>query len=177
METMKTRESLCDPPPWLFADERRSDMSRLRRQIHAYVTPDLRKTLRVYAARRNCSESAIVDEAIKRYLDNETDSSLVLRRLDQVNRAMGGMQRSLEVITETVAAFIEIYYAHTPSIAPADKAAARQEAAARFASFMQHVSTKLRAGPSFAVELVKDGALVEDSELGVGIAEPDGAAP
>ena len=63
---------------------------RTRKQIHPFLNPGLRKRLALYASQEGATQSAVVESALIRYLDEEvTDRDLILRRLDRIDTNAG----------------------------------------------------------------------------------------
>ncbi len=130
---------------------------KTRDQIFPYLAPSLRKRLRVYASRRGSTESSVVERALVDYLDGDvTDRALILRRLDRQNRGIAVLKRDVELLAQGFGVFVQLWFAHTPRIADASRAAAEKEALRRYSQFLDHVVSEIAAGRRFAREASSD---------------------
>jgi hypothetical protein len=111
------------------------------------------------------TESAVVEAALRQYLDGTSDKTLLLRRLDRLGRAVERDHRDLEILTETFAVFIRLWFAHTPSIPEDGKNAARMTAETRYRQFVKHVAEQYSGGRRFLDDLPHDDVL-SDADLG-----------
>jgi hypothetical protein len=124
-----------------------------RDQIFPYLTPSLRKRLRLYASKRGSTESSIVEAALLGYLDADvTDRALLIRRLDRVSRGMTSLRRDIDLLSQGFGVFMQLWFAHTPRISDESKAAAEREALRRYSQFLDHVVREIEAGRRFAHE-------------------------
>jgi predicted transcriptional regulator len=124
---------------------------KTRDQIFPYLTPALRKRLRLYASRRGSTESSVVERALIDYLDGDvTDRALILRRLDRQSRGLTTVQRDVELLAQGFGLFVQLWFAHTPRIADDYRAAAEKEALRRYSQFLDHVVSEIAAGRRFA---------------------------
>jgi hypothetical protein len=87
-----------------------------------------------------------------------------MRRMDCLGRAVERVHRDLEVVSEALAVWFQLWFAHTPSIPDEAKRAARSESAKRYQQFVDHVGTKLAAGHRFVDDLTKE-SIADPSEL------------
>jgi hypothetical protein len=124
---------------------------KTRDQIFPYLTPALRKLLRLYSTRRGSTESSVVERALVDYLDGDvTDRALILRRLDRQSRGLTTLQRDVELLAQGFGVFVQLWFAHTPRIADDSRAAAEKEALRRYSQFLDHVVSEIAAGRRFA---------------------------
>jgi hypothetical protein len=124
---------------------------KTRDQIFPYLTPALRKRLRLYASRRGSTESSVVERALVDHLDGDvTDRALILRRLDRQSRGLTTLQRDVELLAQGFGLFVQLWFAHTPRIADDSRAAAEKEALRRYSQFLDHVVSEIAAGRRFA---------------------------
>jgi hypothetical protein len=130
-----------------------------------YLGPEDSKRLIEYCAATNTTESGVVREALRRYwADAPTDATLIMGRLDRVQRAQTRTQRDLELLTEAFAVFVKFWFAHTPSVAEGSHKAARTMAEARYKQFVDYVSSQFAAGRRFLEDLPQD-MVADESEL------------
>ena len=148
-----------------------------RKQIHPYVLPEIRHRLRVFAGRKGASESAVVQSALLRYLDDANDGTLIMKRLDRMNRALGRVHKDLDVLAEAFGVFVQLWFAHTPRLNQSEMAAAEDSGLARFREFLDHLAVKVAAGRSFVGDLVRE-EIADEAELAMAIDQyPKGKPP
>jgi hypothetical protein len=136
---------------------------KTRDQIFPYLTPALRKRLRLYASRRGSTVSSVVERALTDYFDGDvTDRALILRRLDRQTRGLTTVQRDVELLAQGFGLFVQLWFAHTPRITDDLRAAAEKEALRRYSQFLDHVVSEVAAGRRFARDASLDQP--DDSE-------------
>lgn len=144
----------------------------LRRRLYPYVTRELGDRLAQYCAASNTTESAVVAAVLRQYLDKTGDATLLLRRLDRLGRAVARLQRDLELQSEAFAVFVQVWFAHSPTL-PADSRRTAQAAAEeRYEKFVHYVAEQFSSGHRFLDDLPRE-TLVDDAEL---VAASDGEA-
>jgi hypothetical protein len=118
-----------------------------RLQTTVRIPPDLDRRLEEAANTRRVSKSAVLELALHRYLDGAlTDTALVLRRFDRIDRALQVLTRDLSIVSEALSVYIQLWMASTPEVPESEKADARRLANARFLRFTEYVATQLAAG-------------------------------
>jgi hypothetical protein len=137
---------------------------RGRVRIQPYILAELGERVDDVCASRGVTESAIVEAALRQYLDGTSDKTLLLRRLDRLGRAVERDHRDLEILTETFAVFMRLWFAHTPTIPEDAKQAARMTAEARYRQFVKHVAEQFSGGRRFLDDLPRED-LSDDAEL------------
>jgi hypothetical protein len=135
-------------------------------QIHPRLPRELVGRMRGYASGKGASQSAVIQTALEKYLADANDATMVIRRLDRVSRAVGGLRRDVGVVADALGVFVQVWLAHTPRIADADRPGAEKAAHARFAQFTEHVASRFASGRSFMSELVRDADLDDPEALG-----------
>jgi integrase len=121
-------------------------MRRARTGFRPYVDAELAKQLDVYCAAARVTESAVAQEALREYLDRTSDTTLLLRRLDRLGRAQERTSCDIEILSEAFGIWVEIWFAHTPTVADDLKAIARRSAQGRYAQSLEYVSKRLSGG-------------------------------
>ena len=86
-------------------------------QIHPRLKRRVYNRLKAYTAQTGATDSAVVNAALAQYLDKSSDTALILRRLDRISRGQARAQREIEVLSEFLGAFIQLWFAHTPALA------------------------------------------------------------
>jgi hypothetical protein len=130
-----------------------------------YLRREDSKRLVAHCAATNTTESAIIREALHRYwADAPTDATLILGRLDRVQRAQTRAQRDLELLTEAFALFVKFWFAHTPAVAENARQGARVTSEARYKQFVDYVASQFSAGRRFLDDLPRD-VVADEREL------------
>lgn len=133
-------------------------------QISAYLDQDVMKMLSDYAARRELSQSLIVEAAIASFLSPDADErreAAITKRLDQIDRRMTRLERDLGISVETLAIFVRFWLATTPALPEPAAQAARAKAGERYDAFVTALGRRLAKGPKLRQEIAED----VDSEL------------
>jgi hypothetical protein len=123
---------------------------------------ELSDRLRTFASGKGSSQNSIIQKALKRYLDDNLDGPLILKRLDRLSRATTRVHRDVTIIADALAIFVQIYLAHTPRLLDADKPAAERAALERFAQFEDHVAAQMASGRSVMKAFARQATDVED---------------
>lgn len=135
-----------------------------RKNIHPYLSDELIARFKKYCTVSKATESSVVEEALQRFFDDRYDVSLILRRLDRLDRTVKRVSRDVDIMAQTLAVFIQIWFAHTPKIDGDNKAAANALAQKRFADFTEYVSRSLSSGENF-FDLLAQEPLADYDEL------------
>ncbi len=131
-------------------------------QISAYLDQDVMKLLSDYAARRDLSQSLVVEAAIASFLSPDADErreAAITKRLDQIDRRMTRLERDLGISVETLAIFVRFWLATTPSLPEPAAQATRAKAGERYDAFVTALGRRLAKGPKLRQEISED---VED---------------
>ena len=115
-----------------------------RQLIRTDVPAALHNKLQQYAAKKGVSKSSVNHAALARYLDDTNHDQAILRKLDRIERNQERGQRDSEFFVEAFAVFVQIWMAHTPRLADADKPSAEQSVLQRF---REYASTSWRRWP------------------------------
>lgn len=132
---------------------------RKKKKVTAYLDPDVEKALAEFAARRDQSQSMIVEAAIASFLspdDAERREAVVARRLDQLDRRMTRLERDLGVAVESLAVFIRFWLTTTPALPEPAAQAARAKAGERYEAFIAALGRRLAQGPKLRQEVSED---------------------
>ena len=157
--------------------------SDARQRIHPYVTRETSQRLSSYAAATHTTVSALVEAALRQYLDGTSDHTVLMRRIDRGTRQLERLHRDLHMLTEAFAIWVRLWYAYIPEVPDEAKPRAQRESARRYHSFVQTVARRLGHGKSLFDDLGMD-PLGDDEELenaargaqGAHIADPDAVA-
>jgi hypothetical protein len=140
----------------------RARIGRVR--LYPYVEAPIAKRLEALCAATGITESAVVEKALGQYLDQISDTTLLMRRLDRLGRAQARSHRDVELLSEAFATWIKLWLAHTPQIPDEAKASARVSAQARYRQFVTHVAEQMADGSRFLDDLPREN-VADESEL------------
>ncbi len=130
---------------------------KTRPKIQSYMSPELHKRVRTYAAAQGASESALVQAALAEYLDrDQKDNVLIMRRTDRLTGASLRHERDLAVSSEAFAVFVQLWLGYTPELADSDRDSATRSALRRYQKFVDHVAAKLAAGSRLASDVFRE---------------------
>ncbi len=120
---------------------------RNRLRIQPYVSPEVRRKLGAYSAAQGVTESAVVDAALREYLEGDgVEEALVVRRLDGVAQAVAKVQNELDVLAWGFARFVR--FSFLVARAPTPEAVKQMEAL--YGGFLTQVSGDAASGVTFA---------------------------
>ncbi len=135
-----------------------------RVRICARLTVELRARLAKYSAASGISERTVIEDALQKHLGNESDTELLLRRLDQVKGETARSRRDLELLSEAFGRYMRLWFvAHAPSAGEAGKAGARAAGEVPYRQFAQHLGAQFKQGHRF-VDDVPAGVFAEEDE-------------
>jgi hypothetical protein len=87
-----------------------------RVQRHPWIDLDLARQLKTYCAARRETETSVFNAALRDYFADAKDSTLVMRRLDRNDRAVAVVRQTVDLLSETVIAFVQSYFTNTPEM-------------------------------------------------------------
>jgi hypothetical protein len=138
--------------------------SKVRRvRVCARLSVELRDKLARYSAASGISERTVIEDALQKHLGNESDTELLVRRLDLIKRDMARDHRDLELLSEAFGRYMRLWFvAHAPSAADAGKAASRAAGEVPYRQFAQHLGTQFKQGRRFIDDLPADAFAGDD---------------
>ena len=147
-------------------------------QIHPVISIELYRRAKAYCARRGISMGALVEAALRQYLDDSADPTLILSRLDRTGRGIEKLRRDVELLSEFQSVFVRWWFAHTPQIADSERRDAQRVASKRFEQMLDYTAKRFAAGHRLTDDLVTE-KLADDEELAAFAArgESDGSGP
>jgi hypothetical protein len=136
--------------------------SKVRRvRVSARISVSVRDRLTKYCAASGISERAVVETALRQYLEGSSDSALILRRLDRLQVLVGRDHRDLELLSEAFGLYMRAWFlAHSPSVAENSKTMRAGEGACKI--FAQHLGERFSAGHRFVDDLPRGSMHDED---------------
>ncbi|MCB2181343.1 MAG: hypothetical protein KQH63_04925 [Desulfobulbaceae bacterium] len=135
-----------------------------KQKIYPFLSGELCRRFKTYCRAKGLTESSVVEAALQEYLDDSKDINLLYRRLDRQNRALGRMERDLNVLSEFMAVFIQVWFAYTPQLPEEEKPAAQRLAMGRYRQFVAHVADAVGNGKRFIDDFVSE-PIADDEEL------------
>ncbi len=116
-------------------------------RIQPYLSSDLFRKVRAYAAARSLTVSAVVADALGEYLErDEVEDALLVRRLDGVTHAVEQLRRDVDTLAVGFGRFVRYSFFSAPATADSKVV---QRAEALYGDFLARVGEQLRAGLSF----------------------------
>lgn len=135
-----------------------------RVRLLPYVPEELAERVANVSACTGATESSIVEGALRQYLDDTADKTLLLRRLDRLGRALARDHRDLELLSQAFAVFVRLWFAHTPRVGEDEKSKARFDAHNRYKQFAEHVGKLFGDGRRFIDDLPQE-LVANETEL------------
>ena len=130
----------------------------MKQRLTLYLTPEAADRLNLVANYRKGAKSALVEEALGRYLNPERNRLLddaVLRRLDGLTRSVGVVARDVAIATETLSLFVRYFLTITPPLPQAEQDAARALGRQRFEVFVAQVGRRLGSDHRLVSEVLE----------------------
>ena len=130
----------------------------MKQRLTLYLTPEAADRLNLVANYRKGAKSALVEEALGRYLNPERNRLLddaVLRRLDGLTRSIGVVARDVAIATETLSLFVRYFLTITPPLPQAEQDAARALGRQRFEVFVAQVGRRLGSDHRLVSEVLE----------------------
>ena len=133
-------------------------------RVWTYLSATLRDRLSSYCAASNVTERAVFEAAIEQYISGTSDLTLVLRRIERLYRAADRVHEDVELLSAAFAVFVQLWFAHTPSLSEERKPAAREEAESRYQHFKDYVTQEFAGGRRLLDDLPRE-TIADDAEL------------
>lgn len=139
-------------------------IKQAKQKIHPYLSFDLHKEFKTYCKAKGLTESSVAEAAIREYLDDSKDITLLYRRLDRMNRGFGRLERDLNITSEFLALFVQVWFAYTPQLPESEKESAQRLSMKRYNNFLQHVVNSIGGGKRFIDDFVSE-TIADEKEL------------
>ncbi len=88
----------------------------------------------------------------------------MLRRLDRLGGHATRLECDINAMAEAFTVFVQLWFAHTPSIGENEKDAARRDAWNQYQKFVEYVASQMVGGHRFTDNLVQD-TIADKDEL------------
>ncbi len=135
-------------------------------RINIHVTPEADQLLKRAVMAGAASKAAVVDAALKQFLDANADERVLTRiaqRLDKLTRAMERMADEGIAQSETLALFVLYYLSVTPPVPDSLRGGAEAAGRKRFDHFTKEVAARMGGKARYsdallaAINLVRPG--------------------
>ena len=133
-------------------------------RVWTHLSAPLRDRLSSYCAASNITERAVFEAALEQYISGTSDMTLVLRRIERLGRAADRVHRDVELLSAAFAVFVQLWFAHTPSLREEVKPAAREDAESRYQQFKDYVTQEFAGDRRFLDDLPRE-PIADDAEL------------
>jgi AcrR family transcriptional regulator len=127
-------------------------------RITLSLNPETTKRLTLVANYRKGAKSALVEEALDRYLDPERRRILddaALRRLDTQSKSLSTIARDVAIATETLSLFVRYFLTITPPLPQPEQESARALGRQRFEVFVAQVGRRLASDNRLVSEVLE----------------------
>jgi hypothetical protein len=137
-------------------------------KIGVYVTNDVAKLLKMAVRRSSATKSAIVNEALERFLapkgDNDQDGE-VIGRLKGLAKGVRRLHRNVEVVGEMLALHIRQFLMITPPVPEAEQDAAMKLGRERYKVFIAQIAKRIASDDGMVAEIVETIAETHGNRL------------
>jgi hypothetical protein len=127
-----------------------------RVQRHPWIDRDLARQLKVYCAARRATETSVFNAALRDYFADAKDATLVMRRLDRNDRATAVVRQTVDLLSETLIAFVQSYFTNTPELPEAQRKLGATSARRRLDELLDAAARRYAGGARILDVLPKD---------------------
>jgi hypothetical protein len=127
-----------------------------RVQRHPWIDLDLARQLKTYCAARRATETSVFNAALRDYFADAKDSTLVMRRLDRNDRAVAVVRQTVDLLSETVIAFVQAYFTNTPEMPEPQRKLGAMVARRRLDDLLDAAARRYAGGARILDVLPKD---------------------
>lgn len=128
-------------------------------RLDVHVHPQTKKRLLAYSTAKGQSQGSIVDAALREYLDDSKQATLILRELGRLRRGVGRLERNLDILDAGLAGFVQMWLAYNPPLPEGQKQQAQSMAEGRFGQFLLFLREQLRQRKNFSAQVAEDDLL------------------
>lgn len=129
-------------------------MNRSRDKHYTTILPqELISRLKANARKNRIQQKQIVISALSDFLNPpERSEDALLQRLSRIEGKQRSIGNKLEILSETLALFIQVWFANTYELPDKDKALATAQGEKRFGKFVETLQKRLRDDQGSALE-------------------------
>jgi hypothetical protein len=128
-----------------------------KKRYAIYLSPALARKLD-FVGQRPGAKSALIEEALRARLEPEQvpgASEVLVRRLNELQRIVGGIGRDVAVATETLALFVRYFLTVTPPLPHSEQEPARLLGKERFQVFIAQIGRRLAGEQRLVSEVLE----------------------
>ncbi|MBN9262414.1 MAG: CopG family transcriptional regulator [Hyphomicrobium sp.] len=129
-----------------------------KKRYALYISRALASKFDLVAKQRHGSKSAMLEEALRLCLEPEKVpgvEEVLVRRLDELHKVVGIVNRDVAIITETLALFVRYFLMITPPLPESEQEAARLRGRERFQVFVAQVGRRLATDHRLVTEVLE----------------------
>ncbi len=117
-----------------------------KKRYTLYISRPLARRFDLIAQQRNGAKSALVEDALRVALEPQQHTGIeeaLTRRLNELNRVVGGLRREMSVATETLAIFVRYFLTVTPPLPQDEQEPARLLGRERYQVLLTEVGRRV----------------------------------
>ena len=131
-------------------------MKQHRVQRHPWIDLDLARQLKAYCAARRATETSVFNAALRDYFADAKDATLIMRRLDRNDRAVAVVRQTIDLLSETIIAFVQSYFTNTPEMPESQRKLGATSARRRLDDLLDAAARRYAGGARLLDVLPKD---------------------
>ena len=129
-----------------------------KKRYALYISRPLANKFDLVAQQRHGSKSAMLEEALRISLEPQRVpgvEEVLVRRLDQLHKVVGTVNRDVAIVTETLALFVRYFLTITPPLPQSEQEPARLLGRERFQVFVAQVGRRLATDHRLVSEVLE----------------------
>jgi hypothetical protein len=129
-----------------------------KKRYALYISRPLAHKFDQVAQQRHGSKSAMLEEALRLSLEPQSvpgAEEVLVRRLDQLHKVVGTVNRDVAIVTETLALFVRYFLTITPPLPQSEQEPARLLGRERFQVFVAQVGRRLATDHRLVSEVLE----------------------
>ena len=129
-----------------------------KKRYALYISRPLAHKFDQVAQQRHGSKSAMLEEALRLSLEPQRvpgAEEVLVRRLDQLHKVVGTVNRDVAIVTETLALFVRYFLTITPPLPQSEQEPARLLGRERFQVFVAQVGRRLATDHRLVSEVLE----------------------
>jgi hypothetical protein len=128
-----------------------------KKRYTLYISRPLARRFDLIAQQRNGAKSALVEDALRVALEPQQHTGIeeaLTRRLNELNRVVGGLRREMSVATETLAIFVRYFLTVTPPLPQDEQEPARLLGRERYQVLLTEVGRRVAENERLVTEVI-----------------------
>ncbi len=129
-----------------------------KKRYALYISRSLASKFDLVAQQRHGSKSAMLEEALPLSLEPQRvpgAEEVLVRRLDELHKVVGTVNRDVAIVTETLALFVRYFLTITPPLPQSEQESARLLGRERFQVFVAQVGRRLASDHRLVSEVLE----------------------